>query len=59
MLRGRDFSALDTGGSAVAIVNERFAQVFLNGADPMNTQVAVSPVNQPEPAQPQWLSARD
>ena len=54
--RGRDFSALDTRGSAVAIVNERFAQVFLNGADPMNTQVAVSPVNQPAPAQPQWLT---
>ena len=54
--RGRDFSALDTGGSGVAIVNERFAQVFLNGADPMNTQVAVSPVNQPAPAQPQWLT---
>ena len=54
--RGRDFSALDTRGSAVAIVNERFAQVFLNAADPMNTQVAVSPVNQPAPAQPQWLT---
>ena len=56
VLRGRDFNALDTGGSAVAIVNERFAEVFLNGADPMHTQVAVSPVNQPAPAQPQWLT---
>lgn len=54
--RGRDFTALDTGTSAVAIVNERFAQVFLDGADPMNTQVAVSPINQPAPAQPQWLT---
>ena len=54
--RGRDFTALDTGTSAVAIVNERFAQVFLNGADPINTQVAVSPINQPAPAQPQWLT---
>jgi putative ABC transport system permease protein len=54
--RGRDFSALDTGGSAVAIVNERFAQVFLNGADPMHSQVAVSQINQPAPAQPQWLT---
>jgi hypothetical protein len=56
VLRGRDFSALDTGGSAVAIVNERFAQVFLNGADPMHAQVAVSQINQPAPAQPQWLT---
>jgi putative ABC transport system permease protein len=55
VLRGRDFSAVDTA-SSVAIVNERFAQVFLNGADPMNTQVAVSPINQPAPAQPQWLT---
>ena len=30
-------------GSAVAIVNERFAEVFLGGADPVNTQVAVVP----------------
>ncbi len=44
VLRGRDFTALDgIDGSAVAIVNERFAEVFLGGADPMNTQVAVSP----------------
>ncbi len=57
VLRGRDFTALDgTGGSAVALVNERFAEVFLGGADPMNTQVAVSPANQPPPAQPQWLT---
>jgi putative ABC transport system permease protein len=55
--RGRDFTALDgTGGSAVALVNERFAEVFLGGADPLNTQVAVSPANQPPPAQPQWLT---
>lgn len=57
VVKGRDFTALDgTGGSAVAIVNERFAEVFLHGADPMNTQVAVSPANQPPPAQPQWLT---
>ena len=56
-LRGRDFTALDgTGGSAVALVNERFAEVFLGSADPMNMQVAVSPANQPPPAQPQWLT---
>lgn len=57
VLRGRDFTTLDlTGSSAVAMVNERFAEVFLGGADPMNTQVAVSPANQPPPAQPQWLT---
>lgn len=56
-LRGRDFGMLDgTAGSAVAVVNERFGEVFLGGADPMNTQVAVSPANQPPPAQPQWLT---
>ena len=55
--RGRDFTALDgTGGNAVAIVNDRFVDVFLRGADPMNAQVAVSPANQPAPAQPQWLT---
>jgi predicted permease len=57
VLRGRDFTALDgTEGSTVAIVNERFAEVFLGGADPMNAQVAVSPANQPPPAQLQWLT---
>jgi putative ABC transport system permease protein len=56
VVRGRDFSALDSGSTAVAIVNERFAQVFMNGADPMNAQVAVSQINQPAPAQPQWLT---
>jgi putative ABC transport system permease protein len=57
LLRGRDFTAFDsTTGSSVVIVNERFVQLFLDGADPLNTQVAVSPVNQPSPAQPQWLT---
>jgi putative ABC transport system permease protein len=56
LLRGRDFTALDGTTSSVAIVNERFAEVFLNGADPMNTQLAVSPANQPAAAQPQWLT---
>jgi predicted permease len=57
VLRGRDFTAFDgTSGSGVAIVNERFAQVFLDGADPLNREVAVSAANQPPPAQPQWLT---
>lgn len=57
VLRGRDFTALDgiTGG-AVALVNERFAEVFLRGAEAVNTQVAVSPTDQPPPDQPQWLT---
>ena len=55
LLRGRDFTALDgTAASAVAIVNQRFAEMFLGDADPMNMQIAVSPANQPAPAQPDW-----
>lgn len=57
ILRGRDFTALDgINGNTVALVNERFAEVFLAGADPLNAQVAVSPANEPAPAQPQWLT---
>ena len=57
VLRGRDFTVSDgSGDSGVAIVNERVAQLFLGGADPINAQVALSPVNQPPPAQPQWLT---
>lgn len=54
--RGRDFTAFDGAASDVAIVNERFAEVFLGGADPMNAQVAVRAANQPAPAQPRWLT---
>ena len=57
VLRGRDFTALDgISGGAVALVNERFADVFLGGADAVNRQVAVSPADQPPPDQPQWLT---
>src|SRR5688572_13757647 len=57
LLRGRDFTASDgAGGGGVAIVNQRFAQMFLGDADPMNREVAVSAANQPPPAQPQWLT---
>lgn len=57
VLRGRDFTAADgLTGSPVAIVNERFAELFLDGADPMAGQVALSPATQPPPAQPQWLT---
>ncbi|HJU41945.1 MAG TPA: ADOP family duplicated permease [Vicinamibacterales bacterium] len=57
VLRGRDFNAVDgTNGNTTAIVNQRFAEVFFDSADPMNGQVAVSPANQPAPAQPQWLT---
>jgi predicted permease len=57
LLRGRDFTPLDnTGGPRAAIVNERFAQVFFNGADAIGSQIAVSPANQPLPDRPQWLT---
>jgi putative ABC transport system permease protein len=57
LLRGRDFNKLDNASnSRVAIVNERFAQLFLDGADAVGSQIAVSPGNQPLPDQPQWLT---
>jgi predicted permease len=58
VVRGRGFTALDgvNGGNTVAMVNERFADVFLGGADPINTQVAISPINEPAPTPPQWLT---
>jgi putative ABC transport system permease protein len=57
LVRGRDFTAFDgIPGAAVAIVNQRFAEVFLGGGDPVNMQIAVSPTAQPPPAQPQWLT---
>ena len=57
LLRGRDFTTLDgTPGSDVAIVNELFAEVFLNGNDPMGAQIALTPVNAPATAPPRWLT---
>lgn len=57
LVRGQDFSTLDgTPGRTVAIVNERFAQVFLDGADPMGTEIAVTVPNAPVSASPEWLT---
>ncbi|MGE0864885.1 MAG: ADOP family duplicated permease [Vicinamibacterales bacterium] len=57
LLRGRDFTITDgTPGSDVAIVNELFAGVFLNGNDPMGAQIAVTPASAPATAPPRWLT---
>ena len=59
VLRGRDFTALDgTGGSAVAIVNERFAEVFLGGADPIEHADGGQP-GQPATARATAMAHRD
>ena len=55
LLRGRDFTTTDgTSGFDVAIVNELFAEVFLNGHDPIGAQIAVTPTNAPATAAPHW-----
>ncbi len=55
--RGRDFTTMDgTPGSDVAIVSERFAGVFLNGDDPMDAQIAVTPASAPATTPPHWLT---
>ena len=57
LLKGRDFTSEDgTAGHDVAIVNERFASVFLNGADPMGVQIAVTPTAAPTATLPRWLT---
>lgn len=57
VLRGRDFSALDGGpDSAVAIVNDRFAQVFLEGGDAIGVQLAVTAANAPPNTEPRWAT---
>ena len=56
LVRGRDFTTMDgTPGREVAIVNERFAQVFFGGVDPVGTEIAVTVPNAPVSAPPQWL----
>ncbi|MDP2388760.1 MAG: hypothetical protein Q8N52_00420, partial [Acidobacteriota bacterium] len=51
------FAPLDGGaGSAVAIVNERFAQVFLKGGDAIGVQLAVTGASTPTNAEPQWAT---
>jgi putative ABC transport system permease protein len=56
LVRGRDFTTIDgTPGREVAIVNERFTQVFFGGVDPVGTEIAVIVPNAPVSAPPQWL----
>jgi putative ABC transport system permease protein len=56
-LKGRDFTPLDgRPGSSAAIVNERFAQVFLDGGDAIGRQLAVTVANGPANAQPEWAT---
>jgi len=57
LLRGRDFTATDgTPGSDVAIVNDRFAAVYLDGAEAIGAQIAVVPTNAPTSDAPRWLT---
>ena len=46
VLRGRDFTPGDgMQGTPVAVVNERFAEVFLSNADPLNVEISVAPAS--------------
>ncbi len=57
MLMGRDFTPLDgRPDSAVAIVNDRFARVFLAGGDAIGTQMAVTAANAPTNTEPRWVT---
>jgi putative ABC transport system permease protein len=57
VMRGRDFTDVDgTPGRGVAIVNERFSQVYLDGADPLDSEIAVAAYNAPPDARPQWVT---
>jgi predicted permease len=56
VLSGRDFTPADsTRGGAVAIVNERFAQVFLGGADPVGRGIRVTATNAAS-LPPEWAT---
>ena len=57
VLKGRVFTTLDgRPGAAVAIVNDRFVEAFLNGGDPLSTQLAVTPANAPATAEVRWVT---
>jgi putative ABC transport system permease protein len=57
VLEGRDFTALDSGtDGAVTIVNERFAQVFLQGGNALGVQLAATAANAPANAEPRWMT---
>jgi putative ABC transport system permease protein len=54
---GREFLASDgEPGQANAIVNERFAQVYLAGKNAVGAQIAVTPTNAPVGTPPAWLT---
>jgi predicted permease len=57
ILRGREFTESDgSTRKRVAIVNERFAQVFGAGGDPLNVEIAVTPPSAAATAALQWLT---
>jgi putative ABC transport system permease protein len=57
VLKGRDFTHLDGGpNSAVAMINDRFAQVFLGGGDAIGAQLAVTAANAPANTEPRWVT---
>ncbi len=57
LMRGRDFTAVDgTSGSDVAIVNDRFSAVYLDGGEAIGAQIAVTATNAPAAAPPRWLT---
>ncbi len=57
VVKGRDFSAHDEApGTSVAIVNERFAEMFLQGEDAIGLQLAVAAPNAPADSEPRWLT---
>jgi predicted permease len=57
VLKGRDFTERDgSSGRAVAIVNERFVQLYLGDRDALAAEVAVIAASAPPSAPPQWLS---
>jgi putative ABC transport system permease protein len=57
VLKGRVFTPLDgRPGTPVAIVNDRFAEAFLNGGDPLGTQLAVTPANAPATTEIPWVT---
>jgi putative ABC transport system permease protein len=56
-VKGRDFSAIDgTAGNETAIVNQRFAEVYFGGREPIGTRIAIAPANAPRDAPSQWLT---
>jgi predicted permease len=55
VVRGRDFMPSDgTAGAPVAIVNQRFAELFLAPADPLDAAIAIAPATAAKTAAPQW-----